>query len=65
LQNGIQREKGGAADQSACGRMELGTASKEETSRMMNVWIENSGGKNNYVFGLKKTVYSQKNFFNK
>jgi hypothetical protein len=44
--------------------MGIGTACKKETSRMKNVSIERSGGKN-YVFGLRKTVYSQKISFNK
>jgi hypothetical protein len=38
--------KGGAADQSGHGRMGLGTAWKKETSRMKNISIESSGGKN-------------------
>jgi hypothetical protein len=38
--------------------MGLGTAYKGETSRMKNVLIESCEGKN-YVFGLRKTVYSQ------
>jgi hypothetical protein len=40
--------------------MGLGITGKEETSRMKNISIENSGRKKKYVFGLKKTVYSQK-----
>jgi hypothetical protein len=62
LQNGTHRGKGGAADQSVHGRMGLGTAFKGETPRMKNVSIESSGGKN-YVFGLRKTVYPQKNVY--
>jgi hypothetical protein len=54
------QEKRGAADQSIHGRMGLGTACKEETSRMKNVSIESSGGKN-YAFGLRKTACRQKN----
>jgi hypothetical protein len=60
LQNGTHRGKGGAADHSIHGRMGLRTACKEETSRMKNVCTDSSGVKN-YVFGLRKTVYSQKN----
>jgi hypothetical protein len=60
LHNGTHRGKGGAADQSVHGRIGLGTVCKAETSRMKNVLIESSGGKN-YVFESRKTVYSQKN----
>jgi hypothetical protein len=63
LQNGTHRGKGSPAEQSAHGRMGLGIASKEETSRMKNISFENSGGKN-YDSGFRKTVYSQKNSFN-
>jgi hypothetical protein len=56
LQNGTHRGKGGEADQSTHGRIGLGTACKEETSRMRNVSSERSGAKKN-VFGLRKTVY--------
>jgi hypothetical protein len=42
--------------------MGLGAAHKEGTSRMKNVSIESFRGKN-YVFGLRKTVYSQKNSY--
>jgi hypothetical protein len=45
LHNGTHRGKAGAADQSTQGRMGLGTARKEETSRVKNVSIESSGGK--------------------
>jgi hypothetical protein len=52
--------RGGEADQSARGRIGLGTARKEETSRMKHVSIESSGGKQlcrcfekNYVFTEK------------
>jgi hypothetical protein len=66
LHNGTCRVKGGVADQSTHRRMGFGTACKEETSRMKNVLIETSGGgEKNYVFGLRKTVYSQKNSCNK
>jgi hypothetical protein len=41
--------------------MGLGTACKAETPRM-NIVIESSGGEK--LFGLEKTVYSQKNSFN-
>jgi hypothetical protein len=50
------------ADQSVHERLRLGTACKEETSRIKNVSIESFGGKK-YVFGLRKTVYSQKNSY--
>jgi hypothetical protein len=51
LQNGTHRGKGGTADQSTYGRMGLGAACKEETSRM-NVSIESSrGGKKNMSLG--------------
>jgi hypothetical protein len=36
---------------------------KEKISEIKNVSIESSRGKS-YVFGLRKTVYSQKNTFN-
>jgi hypothetical protein len=45
--------------------MGLGTACDIEISRMKNVLIKSSGGTKNYVFGLRKTVYSQKNSFTK
>jgi hypothetical protein len=38
------RGKGGATNQSIHGKMGLGTACKEETSRMKNVQIESFGG---------------------
>jgi hypothetical protein len=43
LQNESHRGRGGTADQSIHGRTGLGTACKEETLRMKNVSIENSG----------------------
>jgi hypothetical protein len=61
LQNGTHRGKEYEEDQSTRGRMGLGTASKSETPRM-NILIESSGGRK--FFGLKKTVYLQKNSFN-
>jgi hypothetical protein len=45
LQNGNHRGKRGMADQSIHGRIALGTACKGETSRIKNVSIESSGGK--------------------
>jgi hypothetical protein len=53
---------GGAADQSMHERMGLGTACKGEILRMKNISIESYGGKH-YVFGLRKTVYPQKNSY--
>jgi hypothetical protein len=53
------------ADQSIHGRMGLGIACKEETSKIKNVSIESSGGKNclwaqdNYVF-TEKFLYIYK-----
>jgi hypothetical protein len=44
------------------GRIGLGTACKEYTSRMKYFSIDNSGGKN-YVNGLRKIAYTQKNSF--
>jgi hypothetical protein len=47
------------ADQSAHGRMGLGTTCKEETSKIKNVSIEGSGRKK-FSFGLRKTVFTEK-----
>jgi hypothetical protein len=58
------RRKWGRAGPSACGRMGLGTACKEETSWLKNVSFEISGREKNYVLDLRKIVYSQKNSFN-
>jgi hypothetical protein len=58
LRNETHRGKGGVADQLIHGRMGLGTACKEEISRVKNDSIESSGGKN-YVFELKKTVFTE------
>jgi hypothetical protein len=63
LQNGANRGKGGAVVHSACGRIGLGIACKEETSRMKNDSVKSSGRKK-IMFGLRKTVYFQKSFFN-
>jgi hypothetical protein len=38
---------------------------KRETSRIGNVSIESYGGEKIYIFGLRKTVYLQKNLLNK
>jgi hypothetical protein len=62
LQNGTHRGKRGAADQSTHGKMGLGTACKEETLRVRMFRSRDMEGKN-YVFGLRKTVYSQKNSY--
>jgi hypothetical protein len=46
LQNGTHRGKGGgAAEQTTNGRMGLGTACKEETSRINDILIEITEGK--------------------
>jgi hypothetical protein len=47
LQNGTQNRKGEETDQSTCGRMEIGTACKEENSMMKNLSIESPGGDKN------------------
>jgi hypothetical protein len=62
LQNGTHKGTAGASDQSIHGRMGLGTACKEETLRMKNISIENSGWEK-IVFGLRKSVYPQKNSY--
>jgi hypothetical protein len=51
LENGTHRGRSGAADRSTHGRMGLGTAYKEETSRIKNVSIESSGKKKNMCLG--------------
>jgi hypothetical protein len=53
LQNGTHRGKGGAADHSACGGMELGTACKADSSGMEHVSIKSSRRKD-CVFVLRK-----------
>jgi hypothetical protein len=58
LHSGTRKGKGGAADQSIHGRMVLGTACKEETSRMKNVSIEGSGGKKLYLW-VRKTIFTE------
>jgi hypothetical protein len=45
LQNGTHRGKGGTANQSTNGRMGLGMACKEETSRIKYILIKVAGGK--------------------
>jgi hypothetical protein len=60
LQNGTHRGKGGAADQSIHGRMGLGTAGKGETSRMKNVSIESSGGKELRLWVEENCVFSER-----
>jgi hypothetical protein len=45
------------------GRMGLGTACREETSKMNNITIEKSDRKKK-VFWMRKTMYSHKNSFN-
>jgi hypothetical protein len=60
FRNGTHRGKGGAADQSIYGRMGLGTACKEETSKVKNVSIESFGGKE-LCFGVKGNwVFTEK-----
>jgi hypothetical protein len=58
LQKGTHRGKGGAADQSIQRRMGLGTACKEETSRMKNVSIALE--EKMTVFQLMKTALTDK-----
>jgi hypothetical protein len=60
LQNGTHRGKGAAAEQSARGRMGLGPACKEETSRIKNVHIKISGGKRLCRWFQKNYVYTEK-----
>lgn len=60
LQNGTYGGKGGTADQSTYGRMRLGIVFRENISRIKNVLIESCGGKKNYIFGLRRTVFTEK-----
>jgi hypothetical protein len=55
LQNGTHR-----GDQSIHGRMGLGTACKEETSRMKNVLILSSGGRKLCVWAEESCVCTEK-----
>jgi hypothetical protein len=50
------------SSQSIHGRMGLWAVCRGETSRMKNVSIVSSGGRKNF-FGLRKTVYPQKNSY--
>jgi hypothetical protein len=52
--------RGGEADKSARGRMGLQTARKAETLRMRKCSTESGRGRGDYIFDLRKTVYSQK-----
>jgi hypothetical protein len=60
LQNGTHRGKAGTADQSVHGRMGLGTACKEETSRIKNVLIQSSGGKKLCLLVEENCVFTEK-----
>jgi hypothetical protein len=62
LQNGAHRGKGGTADQSAHGRMGLGTTCKAETLRIENASIESSAEKK-YVFGFEEICVFTGKFF--
>jgi hypothetical protein len=45
INTGTHKGKGDSAHQSTHGRMKLGTASKEETSRLKDILIQSSRGK--------------------
>jgi hypothetical protein len=60
LQNGTQRGKEGAADQSIHGRVGLGTACKGETLKMENVSIESSGGRKVCLWVEKNCIFKEK-----
>jgi hypothetical protein len=63
LQNGTRRGKGDAANQSIHGRIGLGIACKEETSRMKNISNESSGGKKLCVWIEENCVFTEKSLY--
>jgi hypothetical protein len=59
LQNETHRGTVGTAEQPTHGRMGLGTACKEEISRMQKISIDGSEGEGG-IFGLRKTAFTEK-----
>jgi hypothetical protein len=64
LHNGTRRGEGGETNQSARGRMGLGTACRKDAARMKNVSIGRKlWRKKIYVFGMKNPVRSHNSWF--